>query len=98
MSNIPREEPEEGEEPIPPPEYPFDLPGVPWNTFFESSGMAIHGTYWHNDFGIPRSHGCLNVPIDAARWIYRWVYPIGGAEDDYIQSNCRVGTPIHIFK
>ena len=75
----------------------FDLPGIPWNVFFHLSGTAIHGTYWHNDFGIRRSHGCLNVSCEAARWIYRLVHPIGGYEDDYIQSNCRVGTPISIF-
>lgn len=75
----------------------FDLPGVPWNTFFDLSGTAIHGTYWHNDFGVPRSHGCLNVSTEAARWIYRWAHPIGGAEDDYVQSDRRVGTPILIF-
>ncbi|MGC9348367.1 MAG: L,D-transpeptidase family protein [Anaerolineae bacterium] len=75
----------------------FDLPGVPWNVFFDLQGRAIHGAYWHNDFGIRRSHGCLNVSIDAARWIYRWVHPIGGFEDDFIQSDCRVGTPITIF-
>ena len=90
MSNRPEDEEEE-----PPPDL-FDLPGVPWNVFFDFEGRAIHGTYWHNDFGVPRSHGCLNVPIDAARWIYRWTYPIGGAEDDFIQGNCRVGTPILI--
>jgi lipoprotein-anchoring transpeptidase ErfK/SrfK len=75
----------------------FDLPGVPWNVFFDLEGRAIHGAYWHNDFGIPRSHGCLNVPIDAARWVYRWVHPIGGYEDDFIQSNCAVGTPVTII-
>ncbi len=75
----------------------FDLPGVPWNVFFDRSGTAIHGTYWHNDFGVPRSHGCVNVSIDAARWIYRWVYPIAGAEDDFVQGDERVGTPIVIF-
>jgi len=75
----------------------FDLPGIPWNSFFDLSGTAIHGTYWHNDFGIRRSHGCLNVSIAAARWIYRWVYPIGGYEDDFIPANYRVGTPINIF-
>jgi len=75
----------------------FDLPGIPWNLFFDLSGTAIHGTYWHNDFGIRRSHGCLNVSIAAARWIYRWAYPIGGYEDDFIQSDDRVGTPINIF-
>jgi lipoprotein-anchoring transpeptidase ErfK/SrfK len=75
----------------------FDLPGIPWNVFFDLSGTAIHGTYWHNDFGVRRSHGCLNVSCEAARWIYRWVYPIGGYEDDFVQSDRRVGTPINIF-
>ena len=75
----------------------FDLPGIPWNCFFDLSGTAIHGTYWHNDFGIRRSHGCLNVSCAVARWIYRWAYPIGGYEDDFIQSDRRVGTPINIF-
>jgi lipoprotein-anchoring transpeptidase ErfK/SrfK len=74
----------------------FDLPGVPWNIFFDLEGRAIHGTYWHNDFGLRRSHGCLNVPIHAARWIYRWVQPIAGYEDDFVQSDGRVGTPILI--
>lgn len=72
----------------------FDLPGVPWVTFFDLIGTAIHGAYWHNDYGVVRSSGCVNVSIDAARWIYRWTYPIGGFEDDFIQSTCRVGTPI----
>ena len=75
----------------------FDLPGIPWNVFFDPGGAAIHGTYWHNDFGIRRSHGCVNVPVAAARWLYRWVYPIGGYEDEYIQSDSQVGTPIHVF-
>jgi lipoprotein-anchoring transpeptidase ErfK/SrfK len=35
----------------------YDLPGVPFCTFITWSGVAIHGTYWHNDFGRPRSHG-----------------------------------------
>ncbi len=45
----------------------FDLPGVPWDTFFDRRGTAIHGTYWHNDFGKPRSHGCINLSPAAAR-------------------------------
>lgn len=53
----------------------YDLPGVPWVSYLTRSGIAIHGTYWHNDFGKPRSHGCINVPTDAARWIYRWTLP-----------------------
>ncbi len=94
MSNVPYEGMPEEEQPNP--DDIFDLPGVPWNTFFDLSGTAIHGAYWHNDFGIRRSHGCLNVSCEAARFIYRWTHPIGGHEDAYIQSNCRVGTPIVI--
>jgi hypothetical protein len=53
----------------------YDLPGVPFPTFITWSGVAIHGTYWHNDFGRPRSHGCLNVPSPVARWFWRWTLP-----------------------
>jgi hypothetical protein len=95
MSNVPYEGMDEEDQP--PPDDIFDLPGVPWNLFFDLNGTAIHGTYWHNDFGIRRSHGCLNVPIEAARWLYRWVHPIGGYEDSFVQSDCRVGTPLHVF-
>jgi hypothetical protein len=75
----------------------FDLPGVPWNTFFTYAGVAIHGTYWHNDYGIQRSHGCVNVSPEAARWIYRWTYPIAPYEDDYVQSDRTVGTTIIVY-
>jgi hypothetical protein len=74
----------------------FDLPGIPGNIFFTLRGHAIHGAYWHNDFGVRRSHGCVNVGMEASRWLYRWVHPIGAYEDDFIQSDCRVGTPILI--
>jgi len=95
MSNVPYPDwPEDV--PIPAPEDIFDLPGVPWVIFFDLIGSAIHGAYWHNDFGIRRSSGCVNVPCDVARWIYRWCYPIAGYEDDFVQSTCRVGTPISI--
>jgi hypothetical protein len=95
MSNVPYADMKEEDQPAP--GDIFDLPGVPWNIFFDLNGTAIHGAYWHNDFGIRRSHGCLNVPVDAARWIYRWVHPVGGYEDDFIQSTCSVGTLISIL-
>jgi lipoprotein-anchoring transpeptidase ErfK/SrfK len=53
----------------------FDLPGVPWVCYLTVSGVSLHGTYWHNDFGSPRSHGCINLPTSAARWFYRWTNP-----------------------
>jgi len=53
----------------------YDLPGVPFPTYITWRGVAIHGAYWHNDFGRPRSHGCLNVPAPVARWFWRWTTP-----------------------
>ena len=53
----------------------FDLPGVPFCTYFTQDGAAIHGAYWHNDFGHPRSHGCVNVLASDALWFYRWSSP-----------------------
>lgn len=52
-----------------------DYTAVPWTCFITGEGVAVHSTYWHNDFGIPRSHGCINVPPDDARWFFRWSYP-----------------------
>ncbi|MCD6576560.1 MAG: L,D-transpeptidase [Anaerolineaceae bacterium] len=52
-----------------------ELYGVPWVSYFTDTGIAFHGTYWHNDYSQPRSHGCVNMPIHAARWIYLWTDP-----------------------
>jgi lipoprotein-anchoring transpeptidase ErfK/SrfK len=54
----------------------YDLPGVGWPTIFISSnGVAIHSTYWHNDYGIPKSHGCVNARPQDAKWVFRWTRP-----------------------
>lgn len=53
----------------------YELPGVPWVSFFHPTGVGFHGTYWHNDFGRPRSHGCVNMRTDEAKWLYRWTMP-----------------------
>jgi hypothetical protein len=62
----------------------YDLPGVPWCTFFTGYGNAFHGTYWHNDYGRPRSHGCVNLPSEDAKWIYRWSRPNVPVGEDYL--------------
>lgn len=54
----------------------FDLPAIPWDSYLTDSGVAIHGTYWHNDFGHPHSHGCINLSPQDAKWIYRWTEPV----------------------
>jgi lipoprotein-anchoring transpeptidase ErfK/SrfK len=62
----------------------FNLPGVPWCAFFTGAGNALHGTYWHNDYGRPRSHGCVNLPSESAKFLYRWTKPNVPADEDYI--------------
>jgi lipoprotein-anchoring transpeptidase ErfK/SrfK len=53
----------------------YELPGVPWNMFFHESGYALHGTYWHNNFGTRMSHGCVNLRSEHAQWLFRWSEP-----------------------
>jgi hypothetical protein len=50
----------------------YDLPGVPWNLYFTHDGAVIHGTYWHDSFGRPYSHGCVNVAPPEAKMLYTW--------------------------
>jgi L,D-transpeptidase-like protein len=53
----------------------YELPGVPWTCFFTDAGHAFHGTYWHENFGTPMSHGCVNMRTSEAKWIFRWALP-----------------------
>ena len=59
----------------------YYLPNVEWVLYFYQ-GYAIHGTYWHNNFGRPMSHGCVNLPNDEAQWFY----------DNFGE----IGTPVHV--
>jgi lipoprotein-anchoring transpeptidase ErfK/SrfK len=75
----------------------YNLPGVPWCTFFTGNGEAFHGTYWHNDFGKPRSHGCVNLPNSAAKFIYRWTTPVVPPDTDYLHLP-KTGTAVTVVK
>jgi hypothetical protein len=54
----------------------YNVPDVPDVMYFTDRGHAIHGTYWHSNFGTPMSHGCVNLAMDVADWMYQWA-PIG---------------------
>ena len=54
----------------------YNVPDVPSVLYFTNGGHALHGTYWHNNFGMPMSHGCVNLPLDVAAWLYNWA-PVG---------------------
>lgn len=58
----------------------YHLPDVPWVMYFYQ-GYAVHGTYWHNNFGQPMSHGCVNLPTPEAEWFFGWA---------------EVGTSVHV--
>ena len=54
----------------------YDVPNVPDVMYFTDRGHAIHGAYWHENFGNPMSHGCVNLPLDISKWLYDWA-PVG---------------------
>ncbi len=72
----------------------FDLPGVPWVLYITKSGISFHGTYWHNDYGRPHSHGCINMTPQAAKWLYRWTIPMVPPEKPVVSGY--VGTKVQI--
>lgn len=57
----------------------YDLPNVPYVIYFGNSqipnwrGFGLHGTYWHNNFGYPMSHGCVNLTISDMEKLYHWM-------------------------
>lgn len=53
----------------------YDTPGISWTTLFVGDGVAIHAAFWHNEFGMKRSHGCVNCKPEDAKWIFRWTTP-----------------------
>jgi lipoprotein-anchoring transpeptidase ErfK/SrfK len=56
--------------------YAYELPGVPWVSFFVDTGVAFHGTFWHDNYGNEMSHGCVNMRPAEAKWLYRWLTPV----------------------
>ncbi|NUQ86555.1 MAG: L,D-transpeptidase [Anaerolineales bacterium] len=53
----------------------WNLPAVGWVSLFVGTGVAIHSTYWHNNYGEPSSRGCVNASPEDAKWIFRWSLP-----------------------
>ena len=80
----------------------YDLPNVPWTMFFynedipKERGYGIHGAYWHNNFGHPMSHGCINMKIDEAKMLYDWAEPVSVGYTTHADVD-NPGTQITIF-
>ncbi len=63
----------------------YNLPNVPDNMFFYQ-GFALHGAYWHNNFGHPMSHGCVNEPLANAHQIFEWAGPVVPAGENAVRA------------
>ncbi len=80
----------------------YDLPNVPFTMFFynnkilKSWGYSLHGAYWHNNFGHPMSHGCVNMKIADAEQLYNWANPPTQGYTTYTTQN-NPGTLITIY-
>lgn len=72
----------------------YELPGVPWVSFFHHTGVAFHGTYWHTDFGRPKSHGCINMRSEEAKWLFRWSTPEIEANEILVAGH---GTTVDVY-
>lgn len=70
----------------------YELPGTPWVCYFEpKTGVATHGSYWHDNYGMTMSHGCVNMPCEKAKWLYRWAQPF---MDTLIKETRGYGTKV----
>jgi hypothetical protein len=76
----------------------WDTPGVAWCNFFAGSGVAIHSTFWHNNYGTARSHGCLNVRPEDAKWIFRWSSPTVPIEPGDVTVGMPGGTQVDVVE
>lgn len=80
----------------------YNLPNVPYTMYFANSsvpkwrGYGIHGAYWHNNFGHPMSHGCINMKPEEAGILYAWANPQSG-ENSITVDAAHPGTPITIY-
>ncbi|HVZ66743.1 MAG TPA: L,D-transpeptidase [Patescibacteria group bacterium] len=80
----------------------YDLPNVPYTMFFyndkvpKGDGFSIHGAYWHNNFGYPMSHGCVNMRPEDAEKIYNWADPATQGNTTYATAE-NPGTTVTIY-
>jgi lipoprotein-anchoring transpeptidase ErfK/SrfK len=80
----------------------YYLPNVPYVMFFynnkvaRTQGFSIHGTYWHDNFGHPMSHGCINMKIEEAELLFSWAMPEAKGYSTYASKD-NPGTEVIIY-
>jgi len=74
----------------------YNLPNVPHNMFFHK-GFAVHGAYWHSNFGTPMSHGCVNAPLDKVGTLFDWTGPIVPSGKNVVKADAgNPGTKVFV--
>jgi hypothetical protein len=76
----------------------YDLPGIGYTTLFAGNGVAIHSTFWHNNYGEPMSHGCVNARPEDARWVFRWTTPTVSLDPGDITVGMPGGTSVRVVE
>lgn len=75
----------------------YSLPNVQWVQYFYRS-YAFHGTYWHNNFGTPMSHGCVNMTVEDAEWLFNWAMPEWNGTRNWMRSTTENATLVWIHQ
>ena len=78
----------------------YDLPGIGWTSIFATGGVAVHSTFWHNNYGDPMSHGCVNVSPEDSKWIFRWTTPAVNLDPGMVDItvNRQASTPVRVVE
>jgi lipoprotein-anchoring transpeptidase ErfK/SrfK len=76
----------------------YELFGVSWTSIFATGGVAIHATYWHNNYGEPMSHGCVNALPEDAKWVFLWSLPRVPYTDGKIEISGYAGTNVQVIE
>jgi lipoprotein-anchoring transpeptidase ErfK/SrfK len=76
----------------------WDLPAIAWVSLFVGSGVAVHATYWHNNFGEPMSNGCVNARPEDAKWVFRWTLPPVNLDPGDAQVSMPGGTIVEVLE
>ncbi len=75
----------------------YSLPNVQWVQYFYD-GYGFHGAYWHNNFGTPMSHGCVNLTIEDAEWLFSWAFPDWDGSGAWLRTTTNDATLVWVHE
>ena len=76
----------------------YEVFGIGWTSFFATGGYSIHSTYWHNNFGEPMSHGCVNAIAEDAKFVFLWSAPQVPYDPGKLEISGYDGTKVQVIE